>query len=362
MEHKLMKHKYMKYKSKYLKLKSLQTGGGMKHININMSPYIDFFKKCIDELDFEISFTLAIDENNNIISEFYKGVDMFPEDIQLDDDVSLFKNSYTFAYIAGHTHDHYSKERLGYNYSIPSVRDYEMIIEQYYRFHVKIHYIFTVDGVYKITLHDFFKDIIKQCFPDMIFTHFVISRRYNGYQKSESYNLFIDIFTRILNHLHIILEKPNMVGEDKYDDYIKMIRIGNMDKLEQIEILPEPAKNFLTKILTSDYIDNNKDLPNYIDTINSFGFDLELLLWEDYSIDMMIDMNIYNFVHSSIEARKNKTLVDLLYINEEIEEMYKDINMDNYNNNFITLNDTDLDNLFETIKEAPFGDMIKLTI
>ena len=37
------KHKYIKYKSKYLKLKlkSLQTGGGMKHIHIDLSPYIE---------------------------------------------------------------------------------------------------------------------------------------------------------------------------------------------------------------------------------------------------------------------------------------------------------------------------------
>ncbi len=352
------KHKYIKYKLKYLKLKSLQTGGGMKHIHIDLSPYIDFFYKCVYELDCEIAFTMAIDEKNNIISEFYKGVDMFPDDRQLDDDTALFKKSYTFAYIAGHTHDHYSKERIGYKFSVPSVKDYEIIIEQYYRFHVKIHYIFTTDGIYKITLNDVFKNIMIQCFPDMIFTHFTISRRYNGYQQSESYHIFIDIVTRILNQLHIILEKPDMVGEDKYDDFIKMIKINNMEKLKQAERLPEPAKKFLTKILTSNYIDNIKNLDDYIKFINSIGFDLELLQWDDHSIDINIDINIYNYVHSSIEARKNKTFADLLYINEEIEEMYKDINMNNNNNNFIILNEINLDNLLDTIKETPFGEMI----
>jgi chromosome condensin MukBEF complex kleisin-like MukF subunit len=139
-----------------------------------------------------------------------------------------------------------------------------------------------------------------------------------------------------------------------------MIKINNMEKLKQAEILPEPAKKFLTKILTSNYIDNIKNLDDYIKFINSIGFDLELLQWDDHSIDINIDIdiNIYNYVHSSIEARKNKTFADLLYINEEIEEMYKDINMNNNNNNFIILNEINLDDLLDTIKETPFGEMI----
>jgi hypothetical protein len=350
-----MDHKYVKYKSKYLKLKQL--GGGMKQIKINMSPYIDFFKKCVNELDCEISFTISL-ENDNIICDFYKGNNMFPDE-QIGIDQPLFNKSYTFGYIAGHTHDRYSKERLDYKYSAPSPRDYTTMIEQFYKYHIKYHYIFTVDGIYKLTLNDLLIDIIKSCFPEMIFTFFIISRRYNVFNQTPAYNVFIETLTFLLNDMHFILEKPHRLKdniEGMLDDYKKYI--------ETIQILPDKAREYLMNILTKhQHIDTIKDLKSYIKFINTIGFNLELLPWDDFTISGNIDINVYNFIHSSITARKENTLVDLLYINEHIEKDYNDhINNNLSNNNFISLNKTDLNKLFETIKITNYGEIITLDI
>ncbi len=355
--------KYLKYKNKYNKLKNMigtnQLGGGVKNIKIDMRPYSRFLKKCVEELNCEISFTFS-QTKDDIICEFYKGINMFPEDEQIKDNVSLFNKSYTFAYIAGHTHDNYSKEKLGYKYSIPSARDYTTMIEQYYKFLIQTQYIFTTDGIYKLTLGKKLGDIITICFPEMIFTRFIISRRYNAHVPTGEYHLFIGLLSQILNDLHIILEKPLNIDDMTYEEYIEIMKKDYLRYKREINILPPEAKEYLMSIFDNPiHIDNIADLNSYIDNINDIiGFDLELIPWDEFMINMMIDINIYNFIHSSIKAKENNILTDLLYINNDIEENMKDVinNMDH--NNFIILNKVDLDKLFDTIKATPHGEMV----
>ncbi len=358
--------KYLKYKNKYNKLKNMiganQLGGGVKNIKIDMRPYMKFLKKCIEELDYEILFSLSFDENNDIVCEFYKGFPIVNDEGVREYEKPLFNKNPNFCYINCHTHDNISGDVLKYSKNLPSPRDYMLLVENYFRYHNRYEYIYTHEGIYKLSLRQELIDNLIKYFIEMVDMHYILSRRYIRYDLTNEFKIFIDTLKSVLNELTLMMDPVRITNIDEYMEDLKIWvfdkAIPNID-----EYIKHPELNlYISNILLVLVTAIETPEPNYIKLINYLGFNFELLPWDEHIIDVTIDMNVYNAVNATIKAKKEGILSDLLYPNEYIDNI---LNKDNENlntnidhNNFIILNKVDLDKLFDTIKATPHGEMV----
>lgn len=361
--------KYLKYKNKYTNLKNLakilnisQTGGGVKNIKIDMRPYSKFLKKCIEELDYEILFSLSFDENNDIVCEFYKGFPIVSDEGIREYEKPLFNKKPNFCYINCHTHDNISGDVLKYSKNLPSPRDYLLLIESYFKYHNRYEYIYTQEGIYKLSLRQELIDNITKYFTEMVDMHYILSRRYTVFNSIRDFNIFYDTLESVLHQLTIMMDPVRVTNIDEYMEDLKNWvfdkAIPNIDEYIRHPELNLYISNILFVLVTA--IDTPE--PNYIKLINYLGFNFELLPWDEHIIDVTIDMNVYNAVNATIKAKKEGILSDLLYPNEYVDNLLnednKHLNTNMDHNNFITLNKVDLDKLFDTIKATPNGEMV----
>ena len=330
--------KYKKYKSKYLNLlkKINQIGGNQQLIEINLDNYKDLYRRFIYELNYEMSFSVDIDPNNeHLISEFIKGKPFVDEDKETDDDklsgidikMDLFNKTIHITHINCHTHDKYSADKLGYRYAPPSASDFVYFIEKYCKNYTNKYLIFTHEGIYEISLASILiEQLISEPLYYMTFQNLPISRRYKGYRSFPEWDDFIHEIRLKTENAQILLSRPRTLNPEQFEK----IRKSHMEDYNQ------PMINTMEE---------------YLEYIRSIGFNIKLYSWEEsLDINIIINKNVEKFLLSAIKAKQQEFLLDILLINPydnlEDEDLF---NNELNENNYIDLNDKSNEELFNII-------------
>lgn len=324
--------KYIKYANK---TKHQHGGDGRYRNTINMNQYKDLFHKMMNELNVEIQFTISIDEHNNLLTEIYKGI---PAEVGKP----LFLKCANFAYITCHTHPPKMLPPDGSKYFPPSGTDYVSFIETYFKYGNVYNYVFAPEGIYKISLGEkLLSTLWTMPYFNAITQDLPALRRYNTFNIKNAYdrknwNHLMNLVYGDTNGAHIMLAKPDMIEDIPFAEYVdKMMEHG-----------------FPKKIISfDDYMDFIRDV---------VGFDIEFTNWsDDFIMHVDIDMRRYKLVNSTIIAKKHKILKNLLLFDEYSHLEQSDVNEQLDEEGFFNLNNANLDQLFDAIKNLPNGELLK---
>ena len=317
--------KYKKYKTKYLNLLKKQIGGS--NIFFNLDRYKPLFRRFIFELNYEISFSLDYDSNDNLISQFIKGITFNDDENELEMmHVPLFKKNICFTHIHCHTHDNYSVRKIYRNFSPPSANDYLLILNYYFKYNTQLFLIFAPEGIYEISLGENLLDELEQDeYYDAINLFLPMSRQFNSYKNPHEWQTFRDRIHYDTNMAHILLSKP-------LEFELSELETKQREFRERYPGLPDI-----------------NTLEDYSKVIRFLGFNINFYRWEEeLNINLTIPKYIHDFLNATIKAKQQGFLSDILFFNK----IEYETNADEYlttelnENNYVDITNKSTDEIF----------------
>ena len=299
--------KYLKYKQKYLQLKG---GTDIIEININFNPYKEFILKLINNLNYEVAFSIDV-INDKIITEFFKGLSDMTRS-------NIFNKEPTFGYIICHTH--FNSKLFEFRFSPPSSNDYNKLIVSHFKHFTDYEIVFTNEGIYVISLGEKLLNIINNNpkLSEVAFYHLPDSRDYNDYYGTDEWINFLDEIADKTNDAHIVLSSNDFYNHISQDGSIKKIEID---------------KVIATAIEYGNEV--SRTLEGYLEIIKNIGFNIIFYKWTD-SLDLQLKIKKSNY----IPIRQNNDNI-ILHTESNLFNL-KSINLDLLYDKLIELNEGDV--------------------